>query len=294
VISYLFAMRVRNAVPRLRSIDAACAGRRASWLRGAMFATSLLVYAGTATLGACNHMERRYLSPEGASVYAMAFAPDTPPLVAGEGAGLYLLETPIEIPIRPPTTAEQAALGELPWVRRGDYELDLTFTVRNLDTSGAHFVTVTLNGVSPEYEYVPGVVMEDGEAVPDFAQWERTYALGPGESRTVTVREEEISEIGVDLASATSSPACEQLANSIVYFMNQSGIEPRTTACVPPIVPGLVALKLGLRAFGGPPPIVLEASARVRDVRDRIASPGQPEWTPPTPRIFTPPAPPES
>jgi hypothetical protein len=246
------------------------------------------------TLGGCNHMERRYLRPEGASVYAMAFAPETAPFFMGDEESLYLIETPVEIPIRPPTAAEEAALGDMPWVLRGDYEIELTFTVRNLDTENARFVGVTLNGVSTEFEYLPGFNVDEDDVIPDFSQWERTYVLEPGESRTVIVREEEISEITVDLASATSSPECELLANSIVYFMNQSGIEPRTTACVPPVVPGLVALKLGLRSVGAEPaPIAIEASARVRDVRDRIASPGQEEWMPPEPVVFTPPPPPE-
>lgn len=244
---------------------------------------------GVLVLAACNHAERRYLSPPDAPVYAMAFAPDTPPLFEGEEESLYVLETSIRVPIRPPSAEEAARLGDEPWVRRGDYEIELSFVVRNLDTEARRTATVTLNGVNPEYEYVPGFVEDDGDVVPDFAQWERTYVLGPGESRGVTVREEEVHEIMVDLAAATSSPECSAIANTIVYFQNQAGIEPRSTACIPPVVPGLVALKLGLRSVGSePPPIALEAVGRVRDVRDRIARSGEPEWEPPTPTPFTP------
>ncbi|MFO0710121.1 MAG: hypothetical protein U0353_09800 [Sandaracinus sp.] len=255
----------------------------------------LLVAMGSLTASSgCNHMERRYVTPEGASVYAMTFAPDTPPLFMGREENLYQLETPIELPIRPPTAAEESALAGAPWVSRGDYETEITFTVTNLDMENVRVVGVTLNGINPMFEYVPGFSVEQGNATPDFAQWERTYALEPGESRTITVREEEIDEIAVDLASATSSPECELLANQIVYFMNQSGIDPRSTACVPPVIPGLVGFKLGLRSTAAePPPVAIEASVEMRDVRDRIASPGQPVWEPPMPTPFTPPPPPE-
>jgi hypothetical protein len=250
--------------------------------------------AGAAALAGCNHADRRYLAPEGATVFAIAFTPDTPPFFMGDEENLYLLETPVMFPIRPPTAAEEAALGDAPWVRRGDYAVQLTFTVSNLDTERSRFVGVTLNGINPMYEYVPGFTVDDDDVIPNFAQWERTYALMPGETRTVTIREEEIDEITVDLAAATSTPECQQIANQIVYFANQAGIDPRSTACIPEVVPGLVGLKLGLRSVGNePPPIVLEASATVRDVRDRIASSGQEPWEPPMPTLFTPPPPPE-
>lgn len=276
-MSYLFPMRDRPMARPTRPVTLLVLGT-----------------AGLAGLVGCNHMERRYLAPDGASVFAMAFGPDTAPFFMGDEESLYLLETPIEIPIRPPTAAEQGALMGGPWVRRGDYEIEVTFTVTNLDTASARFVGVTLNGINPMFEYVPGFTVDEDDVIPDFAQWERTYVLEPGESRTITVREEEIDEITVDLASATSTPDCGLLANHIVYFANQAGIEPRSTACIPPVVPALVGLKLGLRSVGSePPPIAIEASARVRDVHDRVASTGQPEWDPPMPAAFTPPPPPE-
>ncbi len=281
-MSYLFLMRAPPVVSRLD----------ASALAGLGVAGVGLT--GLAVLAGCNHMERRYLTPEGASVYALAFAPDTAPFFMGDEESLYLLETPIEIPIRPPTAVEAGALAGAPWVRRGDFEIELTFTVTNLDTESARFVGVTLNGINPMFEYVPGFTVDDDDVIPDFAQWERTYVLEPGESRTITVREEELDEVAVDLASATSTPECEALANHIVYFANQAGIEARSSACIPPVIPALVRLKLGLRSVGAePPPIALEASARVRDVHDRLASIGQPEWEPPTATPFTPPPPPE-
>jgi hypothetical protein len=286
-MSYLFQMRAHRSRPSLHRSPSPRTLRPAVAL-----AAALAVGAGG--MGACNHADRRFLAPEGASVFAIAFTPDTPPFFMGDEESLYLLETPMMLPIRPPTEAEESALGEDPWVRRGDYQVQLTFTVTNLDTERSRFVGVTLNGINPLFEYVPGFTVDDDDVIPNFSQWERTYVLEPGESRTITVREEEIDEITVDLASATSTPECQLLANQIVYFANQAGIDPRSSACIPEVVPGLVGIKLGLRSVGSePPPIVLEASAIVRDVRDRIASSGQEPWEPPMPTLFTPPPPPE-
>lgn len=292
-MSYLFQMRASRSLLPLRRLPEP-RPRPPGGGRAARVALAALVAAPLAHAAACNHMDRRYLAPEGASVFAVAFTPDTPPFVMGEEESLYLLETPVELPIRQPTAAEEAALGGAPWVREGDYAVEVTFTVTNLDTESSRFVGVTLNGINPEYEYVPGFTIDQEDVIPNFAQWERTYVLDPGESRTVTVREEEVREITIDLASATSTPECQQIANQIVYFANQAGIDPRSTACIPEVVPGLVGLKLGLRALGAePPPIVLEASVEVRDVHDRIAAPDQEPWEPPTPTLFTPPPPPE-
>jgi len=273
-MSYLFLMRASRTTSTLPFVG--------------VIGLSILSAAG------CNNMDRRYLTPEGASVYAMVFAPDTAPFFMGAEESLYILETPIELPIRQPTAAEEGALGDAPWVLRGDYQVELTFTVTNLDTESAQRTTVTLNGINPMFEYAPGFTVDQMDVIPDFSQWERTYVLEPGGSRTSTWRGAEMAEITVDLASATSTPECQAIANQIVYFANQSGIDPRSTACVPPVVPGLVGLKLGLRALAtAPPPIAIEASARVRDLRDRIAATGQEPWLPPTPVQFTPPPPPE-
>ncbi|GAB4201715.1 MAG: hypothetical protein OHK0013_14030 [Sandaracinaceae bacterium] len=286
-MSYLFHMRAHRSPTFLHRTRS-----RSPLARGVAIAVG--VSTSTAALGACNHADRRYLAPEGATVFALAFTPDTPPFFMGDEESLYLIETPVMLPIRPPSAAEEAALGDGPWVRRGDYQVQLTFTVTNLDTERARFVGVTLNGINPLYEYVPGFTVDDDDVIPNFSQWERTYVLEPGESRTVTVREEEIDEMTVDLASATSTPECQRIANQIVYFANQAGIDPRSTACIPEVVPGLLGIKLGLRAVGSePPPIVLEASAIVRDVRDRIAASGQEPWEPPMPTPFTPPPPEE-
>ncbi len=261
---------------------------------GAAITTTLAVPLVAGLAGCQGGMDRRYLTPEdGSSVWALTFAPDTEPFAEAREGALYIVEAPVEIPIRAPRPDEERALGDAPWAARGDFELEITFTVTNLDTTRSRMVSVTFNGINPDYEYQPGFSVDEGQILPDFSQWERTYLLGPGESRTQVVREEEIDEITVDLAAATSTPECQLIANRIVHPTNQADRDPQSIACIPEQVPSLVAVRLGLRAVGDePPPIALEASARARDLHDRLASGDEPRWEPPTPTIFTP-APPE-
>lgn len=258
---------------------------------------ALAALAG-AQLTGCN-LEQRYLSPDGSHLYAAAITAETPAYIESEEDGsLYIVESRIDFPVRPPTDEEMAELdvdvvppfARRPWVVRDDYGVELDLTVSNLEAT-PQIVTVTVNGISEFTEYVPAAQVIDDELVIDFAQWERTYLLEPGARRTVTVREEELDEVAVDLAAVTNGDACSALANQIVYFMNQAGIDPRSTACIPGIVPGLVGVRMGIRVTseGAAPNIALEGTVRLRDAHDRVAAGNEQPWPLPTPTLFTPP-----
>jgi hypothetical protein len=119
---------------------------------------------------------------------------------------------------------------------------------------------------------------------------ERNHELDPGERRTLTVREEELDEMAVDLATVVNGAPN---SNEVVYFENQSGHDERSQAYIPPVVPALVGLRTGLRVQAGEdatsaPPAALEIAVRVRDVRDRLVGVGQASWTLPEPAQFVP------
>jgi hypothetical protein len=268
-------------------------------------------FLSTAVLGAslagC-HMEQRYLTPEGGTVFQLGMAPDTPPLVMTREAALYSVEMDIPFPLRPPTDAEMGALYDtpvtpfdrMPWVRRGDYEVTVDLTMTNLEAERV-VGTATLNGMNEFTRYVPGFTVDEEAVIVDFAQWEHTWSLRPGERVSITVREEQLDEAAVDLASVVNVVEgidCAAIANEIVYFMNESASDPRSQMCMPAVIPALDGLVLGLRtetvitgADGTthPAAIAIEASVRLRDVRDRVQGAGQPEWELPVPTPFTPP-----
>lgn len=249
---------------------------------------------GALIVGGCTS-ERRFLGSADGGLFAIAITPETPAYFESDEDALYLVEAKVDVPVRLPTTEEAATIGAMtPWVDRGDYELELDFTVSYASVDPAAepvLVTVQVNGVSQDREYVPGVSADNEGLIIDFSQWERTYLLRPGQRQTVTVREQELDEVAVDLASVGTSEDCAAIANTIVFFQNQSDRDPRSRACVPPVVPALVSLRLGLRAEGStPPPIALEATVRARDVHDRVApTDAMMLWVPPAPALFTPP-----
>ena len=248
-------------------------------------ATALLALAGC-------HSDRRFVSPEGGTTWQLAFPPGAAPFFTGEDLSVFLVEQRIELPVRAPSGEQLAALGtpderglgpypRRPWVERGDYELLVEVSLSNLSDEPQR-VAVTINGINEFHEYVPGVSVVGDDLVVDYSGWERTVDLGPGERMDLTIREEELDEVAVDLATVVNGAPN---SNLVVFFQNHSAHDTRSQAFVPPIVPALVGVRLGLRAEAGEdateaPPVALEATVRVRDLRDRIVSAGQEPWTP--------------
>jgi hypothetical protein len=245
----------------------------------------------------CN-MEQRYVAPPTGGLYTAAITETTPIFLEAELEALVMVETRVLFPVHGPNEGEMTALlaepavmpfPRRPWVERDDYQIEIDFVVSNLEDRRVN-ATLTVNGINEFNEYVPAAQIIDDDLVIDFANWERTYVLGPGERRSVTVREEELDEVAVDLASVVNGMECMTISNTITYFMNQSGIDPRSTPCVPMVIPGLVGVKVGLRTQIGlgetPPRIVVEASIRIRDVRDRLAGAEEVSW--PTDEVSTP------
>ena len=266
---------------------------------GSRVSLAALAIVSSASLTACN-ADRRYVSPDGSATWQLAFPPDAAPFFTGEEITVFLVEQRIELPVRAPTDEEFGALGEgdaaeftpyarRPWARRGDYELEIDFTLSNLAEERQR-IAVTINGINEFHEYMPGVAVVGDDQVVDFSGWERTYELDPGERIHVTIREEELDEVAVDLATVVNGAPN---SNQIVFFQNHSAHDARSQMYIPPIVPALVGVRLGMRIEAGEdamtaPPAALEATVRVRDPEDKIVSAGEESWELPEPALFAP------
>jgi hypothetical protein len=247
----------------------------------------------TALIGACQ--DQVYVGAGG--LHAIAVTEATAPFATGDDAALYIVETRVELPIRVPSEAAMQALSEdvqgvevpfarLPWVERGDHELQVDWALRNLEDRPV-VVEVVVNGFNEFDEYVPGFTVDNDDIIPDFAQWERRLALGPLESRMGTAREEHLDEVAVDLATVVNGI---ENANLVVSPRSHSSLDPRVQPYIPPVIPALTGLRIGLRVTtdGGPAPrLVLEATVRVRDVDGKIVDPDD-AWDLPAPVAFTP------
>ncbi len=263
-------------------------------MRRAARSSALLVAA--LALGAC-HSERRFITPPEGGAFQLAIAADTPAFFESMDLTVYLVETRAELPVRAPSDADLAALAtpdgrmhpfpRRPWVERGAYELEISWVLSSLSTN-RETVTLTINGVNEFNEYVPGINVVDDDFIIDFAQWERTFLLEPGQRLTGTIREEELDEVAVDLATVVNGAPN---ANQIVYFMNHSDHHALSRQYIPGVIPALVALRVGLRAEsegGTGPPVALEFVITARDTHDRLVSAGEQAWMLPVPTPFTP------
>ena len=225
--------------------------------------------------------------------YQFALTEDTPAFFAGEDESFFLVEERIELTLEPPTADEMRALNQdvvapfprRPWAEKGDYAIEIDWALINLDDA-THRVQVRINGINEFHEYVPGVQEGEEEILPDYSQWERTIELGPFERRSGTVREAELEEAAVDLATVVNGAPN---ANQIVHPDNHSSSDPRSLLYIPELIPALVGVRAGLGMSGETAGnLVLELTVRVRDEDDKIAEP-EDAWELPTPALFMPP-----
>jgi hypothetical protein len=206
----------------------------------------------------------------------------TAPLFVGEETSIYVVERRVELPVSAPSDTvlgdlqkgaeafQDLPFPRLPWVQRGDLEIEVDFTLANLDTE-SHQVAVTVNGFNEFDEYRPAIVVVDEQPTIDYAQWERLYDLGPKQRISRTIREDDFDEMAVDLATVVNGAPN---SNEVVFFENKSSSDARSRAYVPAVIPGLVGFRIGLRA-GAPTRIDLVASVRIRDVRGLLPDKGE-------------------
>lgn len=243
--------------------------------------------------------EQRYIRPESGGPWAFAIDMDTPAVFSSDEVSVYLVEQVIQIPFREPTWEELSVLGDvgdlqipyamLPWLRRGDIEIQIDYTISNLSVDEEIEVAVVVNGMNEFHQYSPGIRVVDDDLVVDFSQWERLLLLAPGERRSGTIREEELDEVAVDLATVVNGAPN---SNTIVHPQNQSALDPRSQMYIPDVVPALTGARVGMRAqadVGAPPPaLLMEVTFRVRDIRYVLVQGDDQPWAAPAPALFTP------
>jgi hypothetical protein len=212
-------------------------------------------------------------------LYQVALTNATPAAFTTKDGAVYIVEQRVELEVRRPSQIVLDDLGKgagayknlpfprLPWIDRGEMPMEVDFTLSNLDAT-PHDVTVTLNGFSEFDEYVPGIHVIDDQVQADYAEWERSYKLEGKQRLSRTIREEDLDEAAVDLATAAHGAPN---ANEVVYFENKSGSDARSDRFTPKVVPGLVGFRIGMRAQEAGK-ILLEATARVRDLSDKLTT----------------------
>jgi len=267
---------------------------------GALFSLGLLLAAGCTNQGFVGDTE---------GIVAFAMDETVPPLAVGRRTALFMVESRIELPLREPSAAEMNALTRgagdvtipwtrLPWAQEHDYEIQIDYVISNLED---HVVTTafTVNGFNEFEEYVPSSSPgAEGATLPDFSGYERTLVLQPFERHAGTVREEQMDEIAVDLATMVNGAPN---TNEVLHPDNQSQHDPRSRMYIPEVIPALTGFRVGLRAesevsegdigepptVSPPPRLVAEVSVLIRDEAGRIVSQSN-AWVLPVPTVFYP------
>jgi hypothetical protein len=163
----------------------------------------------------------------------------------------------------------------LPWVRLRDLDLQLDWALTN-EGDRPLVAMITINGVNEFHYYAPGPE--------NFHQWERRVQVAPGQRVEGTVTELELDEVAIDLATVVNGAPN---SNLVVEAMSQSGLDERTRAFVPSVIPGLVGVRAGLETTAAVP-LVLEISVRVQDHEKRAAKRGERRWELPAAMPFVP------
>jgi hypothetical protein len=236
--------------------------------RGVGLSSALLL------LGACVQEQRYAIENE-----AVALTADTAPAAVNDDDDpIFIVTREFELPISPPPAGHldrlaSAARGamlpfpRLPWVALHDLEVQVDYALANQSDDDV-VAMVIINGRNEFNLYTPGPE--------DFNQWERRFALGPRERATGTITELELDEIAVDLATVVNGAPN---SNQVVHFQSQSGRDARIDQFIPPVVPGLIGLSVGIQS-GQAANVVLEISVRVQDHGARAAARGERRWDP--------------
>lgn len=254
----------------------------------------LVLLLGAFSLAVSGCADQTYIGENG--FFSFAITDETPPFVVVEESALFIAEQRVLLPLREPTGAELGELGSgaeglpwarRPWVTRGDYEIEIDWVAINLEDEAVE-VAITINGINEFQEYFPGFAVDEEEVIPEFAQWERAIVLEPLERQFGTVREEQLDEVAVDLATVVNGVTN---ANAIVHPDSNSAIDPRAVPFVPTTIPALAGIRAGLRVTGEeggtPPNVVLELTVRVRDEANKIVALDS-AWMMPDPAPFMP------
>jgi hypothetical protein len=179
----------------------------------------------------------------------------------------------------------QIPYANLPFVRRGDIEVQIDYTLSNVSLDTGVTAAIIVNGINEFHEYNPGVTIVNNRVLADFSGWERNIRLEPGERQVGTIREEELDEVAVDLATVVNDGVTN--ANQITYFENQSANDARSQMFIPDMIPALTGIRVGLRTTE-PRPVVVELTVRIRDVRHILVQGDDEPWPLPAPALFGP------
>lgn len=190
---------------------------------------------------------------------------------------IYEVKKGIAFPILAPTDADRQRLNQItmdpygrrPWVTTDDIQVQVNFTISNLDDDD-HVVEMLVDPWNEFGRYYPGLQLtdaEDEEYMPNFSGIDRRY-IAPGKTKGAASRVHgtytylDLQETATDLATVMSllenPPPMEEgeeqdptvtYTNHAFHTQNRSYDDPLVAQWIPSTVAGLTGLDIGFRTY---------------------------------------------
>jgi len=205
---------------------------------------------------------------------------------------IYEVKKGIAFPILAPSAPAREELnrtkvqpyGRQPWVTTEDIEVQVSWTITNLDDE-EHTLELLVDPWNEFGRYYPGLQLtdaDDEEYMPNLSGIDKRYPVGPrssGEKSRMhgTYAFSDLEEMAIDLATVmsllkdpppTEGDADEDptvvYANHAFHWQNRSYRDPLTQSWVPKVVAGLTGLDIGFRT-SEPVNMAIEVAVEVVD-----------------------------
>lgn len=252
------------------------------------FPIALIIVCGSLSAVGCIEEQRYVVERERVRMPATAEAA----FVDENDNAVFIVSRRFSLPLRPPPELVLQQLREgaqgrmlpfprLPWIGHQDLEIKVDYVLENRSEQAVSAL-VFLDGINEFHAYTPGPA--------DFHQYERRFRVDPGERVSGTIRELQMEEVAIDLATAVNGAPNTAL---VVHSESQSTRDPRVQGFIPEVIPGLIAFRMGIQTEADgdeapAPELVLRLSARAQDHGNRLAERGDSSWDLPTPQNFVP------
>jgi hypothetical protein len=229
-------------------------------------------------------------------------SPTTPALVVDGAAtldGPPRIENGLPLQFRNPTMQEQqtldsqkAAVGgtfDIPWIQRDHVHIEMTYQVTNTDTKTGMW-NIGVDGANEYTKYDENIVaMTLGMGNNDPPQYiplipVTPQVLGPGQSVSGTVREDDFNEAELDLDAIG-----RWMAPFNAVLINNSQVNPIGLSMVPAnvVIPALIEIDV---SFSADAAMTCQYDIRVRDDNSQLLHDSANTLFSPTPTLFVPPA----
>jgi hypothetical protein len=208
---------------------------------------------------------------------------------AAMGGGFDPLTDLYVLPVRQPTDSERQALLDqqqklglmlpVPWVARRDFDIEIQYSVQNLDAKTAK-VFVVLDGGNEFGDYVPALYIDptvdvNDQTPPPHLTGGEPFEVAAGAAITGVFREDELRESALDLEAITRYPdGGDVLATPYRVLVRRSDVSSIGLGSVPAndIIPAQVRYALTVTADAH---VSFVYSVRVRDHHGKLAGPDE-------------------